>query len=689
MNKRPEQLYQDAARLLAQMTQPRGMYRYNDPRLWVVLGVLILVAGACFTSPRMPESTTRQPSATLVPATRPTVTPTPTIMVTAMETLPPAPTSIPLTWKPVWVGQEFPRDTVTAFTIDPRDPEVLYASMKRAGIYKSMDGGLSWQPSHHGLSNAQVTSMLIDSQNPDVLYAGTRGGIFKSEDGGANWTRIGEGNYLLMDSHNSHLYARDMDNIYESTDQGNSWKSVYSSKNGCPGKVYSWAIHPTDGETLFIGAGMDCEAGIYTSTDGGHTWAPVRMLDRTQNYLIEDAGLSVGLDGQGNYYFHWGPDLFHSVSGIWRTLLSGHREVPFGATFDSAGVIYFECNSFLCKFNPDEKQRLRLGKPEVAVFTIITISPQDPNTIYVAGEGIAVSKDGGQTWSKRSNGLGGMLLTLETGEGNPPTLYVQQMEEWDDRWWLYNISKVKEPGQPLYISNDGAQTWELVTDIGYYLVKDTKEQTLYRIGRGNTSGDGYLVNWIWRSQDGGRSWTKVFIPEMGPILTAQGGLLYLYMGFGLWDEAVPPYHWEYVSEDYGREWRTLKPPRDPKLCYGSTLQFIDAYRPMAIDPSDGNHVFVIDNGTLLESHDSCDTTSVFATAPNTSMNSIAFDPNSATTIYAGTDSGAYVSFDGGAAWNEINDGLLGTTVVYSVVVDKDSNVYAATPHGIFKLESSE
>jgi hypothetical protein len=110
---------------------------------------------------------------------------------------------------------------------------------------------------------------------------------------------------------------------------------------------------------------------------------------------------------------------------------------------------------------------------------------------------------------------------------------------------------------------------------------------------------------------------------------------------------------------------------------------------MAIDPSDGNHVFVIDNGTLLESHDSCDTTSVFATAPNTSMNSIAFDPNSATTIYAGTDSGAYVSFDGGAAWNEINDGLLGTTVVYSVVVDKDSNVYAATPHGIFKLESSE
>ena len=107
---------------------------------------------------------------------------------------------------------------------------------------------------------------------------------------------------------------------------------------------------------------------------------------------------------------------------------------------------------------------------------------------------------------------------------------------------------------------------------------------------------------------------------------------------------------------------------------------------MAIDPGAGDHVFVIDNGILLESHDSCETTGVFATAPNTNMNSIAFDPNQSSTIYAGTDSGAFISFDDGQTWNEINDGLLGATVVYSIVVDKDSNVYAATPYGIFKLE---
>ena len=44
------------------------------------------------------------------------------------------------------------------------------------------------------------------------------------------------------------------------------------------------------------------------------------------------------------------------------------------------------------------------------------------------------------------------------------------------------------------------------------------------------------------------------------------------------------------------------------------------------------------------------------------------------------------STDGGQTWGQVNDGLLGATVVYSIAVDKDSNVYAATPYGVFKLE---
>ncbi|HZY30298.1 MAG TPA: hypothetical protein VFF86_01520, partial [Candidatus Methylomirabilis sp.] len=69
------------------------------------------------------------------------------------------------------------------------------------------------------------------------------------------------------------------------------------------------------------------------------------------------------------------------------------------------------------------------------------------------------------------------------------------------------------------------------------------------------------------------------------------------------------------------------------------------------------------------------------------VNSIAIDLGNPDTLYAGTDDGAYVSFDSGETWGEINDGLLGATVVYSIAIDPQGNVFAATPYGIFGLEA--
>jgi photosystem II stability/assembly factor-like uncharacterized protein len=110
---------------------------------------------------------------------------------------------------------------------------------------------------------------------------------------------------------------------------------------------------------------------------------------------------------------------------------------------------------------------------------------------------------------------------------------------------------------------------------------------------------------------------------------------------------------------------------------------------LAVDPNDNNHLLIATSGKgILMSLDGCKSWnpinegigSLFA-------NTVAFDPTNTDTVYAGTDGGAYVSFDSGQTWSVINDGLLGATVVYSIVVDKDSNVYAATPYGIFTLET--
>jgi photosystem II stability/assembly factor-like uncharacterized protein len=108
-----------------------------------------------------------------------------------------------------------------------------------------------------------------------------------------------------------------------------------------------------------------------------------------------------------------------------------------------------------------------------------------------------------------------------------------------------------------------------------------------------------------------------------------------------------------------------------------------------IDPRDSNHILVAKSGEgVLGSRDGCISWQEKNTGLDSlNVNTFAMEPNNPDTVYAGPDGGAYVSFNGGQTWGQINDGLLGATGVYSIVVDKDSKVYAAPPYGIFKLES--
>ncbi len=532
---------------------------------WFVCFLLAIIIVACSDSQTVTTST-----ATNAATTTPTTTPLP-----PTATIAPTATAIPLVWERINDGQLFERDTVVAFELDAKDPDVLYVNLKNAGYYQSIDGGISWSP------------VQIENVPADIS--------------------------AKLTANNDH-----------NQDEG------YTVKNTGPDRVE-------------------------------------RM------------------------YGYWGSWNISENNGQ-----SWNEEIPMGRppsaaiAFDSEGSFYAYCDSSLCKYSPDGSQSVKLGKPGVGAFTVIALSPHGPNTMYVAGKGITVSKDGGLTWAKLNNGLGATLLTFETGEEKPPALYLQGECELsffpylEERYGFSDRYGRQEPGQPLFISNNGGKTWGLLSKTGCYLIKDADGVTLYRVARALQ----YCKNcenpdgWVWRSQNGGRTWEKMMTLHIyWNLLTlvahpTQSGTL-----FALNSDREQ----QFVSDDHGYKWERKNPPLKIKLCYGSTLQFIDKYRPMAIDPRDGNHVFVIDNGKLLESHNSCDTTQTFATPPNTSMNSIAFDPNKPDTLYAGTDEGAYISFDSGESWNQINDGLPIPLVVYSVAVDKDGNVYASTPDGIYQL----
>src|SRR5574340_1066258 len=267
--------YKDASRLLAEAVKLKRRRWYNDPRLWTGLSATLLIGLGVWLAPRTQDLFARRLARS---AAIPAATYSPANVPTAAATIAPMPTPIPLRWTRISLGQEFPRDAVTAFAVDVQDPEVIYASMKNAGVYKTIDSGMSWRPAHKGLSNTQVQSLLIDFNSPLTLYAGTLGGAFKTRDGGENWERIGAGVYLLLDYQESaHLYARDDAGIFESRDGGATWETTHSLGGECPASIGAWDIHPTQGNTIFVGSGLTCEMGVYKSEDGGRSWILLPM----------------------------------------------------------------------------------------------------------------------------------------------------------------------------------------------------------------------------------------------------------------------------------------------------------------------------------------------------------------------------------------------------------------------------
>jgi hypothetical protein len=113
--------YKDVSRLLAQTVKLKRRRWYSHPTLWGMLGLLLLVGLGYFIAPKISSFYSTQPSAQVITAT---TTPSPIPSATSTTTLLPTPTPIPLTWKRISMGQEFQRDTVTAFATDKKDPDL-------------------------------------------------------------------------------------------------------------------------------------------------------------------------------------------------------------------------------------------------------------------------------------------------------------------------------------------------------------------------------------------------------------------------------------------------------------------------------------------------------------------------------------------------------------------------------------
>ncbi|XLS29513.1 thrombospondin type 3 repeat-containing protein [Flavobacteriaceae bacterium M23B6Z8] len=179
-------------------------------------------------------------------------------------------------------GQRLPgQGRVNAIAVDPNDPDTWYVGAPAGGIWKSVNAGLNWVPLSDNLPQIGVSGIAIDPNNSNVIYISTgdddagdtvSAGVFKSIDGGLTWNETGINpsntpssmNEILMDPANSSiLWVATNDGVYKTTNGGNDWTLSLAGQN-----VKDIKLRPGSSTTVYAVT----NDRFYRSTDAGITF---------------------------------------------------------------------------------------------------------------------------------------------------------------------------------------------------------------------------------------------------------------------------------------------------------------------------------------------------------------------------------------------------------------------------------
>jgi photosystem II stability/assembly factor-like uncharacterized protein len=326
----------------------------------------------------------------------------------------------------------FKTGSVGAIAVAESDPNVVYVGMGEHavrgvmthhgdGMYKSTDAGKSW--SHTGLDSSQhISRVLVHPANPDLVLAGVQGalygpstqrGVYRSADGGKTWTRTLYVNNntgcveLSMDMTNPRiLYAAMWEHgrrpwqvisggpgsgLYKSTDGGLTWEKL---SNGLPSEMGKMAIavsrsNPEKVYALIESDSQKEAGGLFVSNNGGNQWSRVtndhRLVQRAW-YYIE---LFIDPTDENKLYVLSAP-MLKSIDG--------------GQTWDNMDTEHGDHHD-------------------------LWINPKDPKNMILADDGGAViTFNSGTTWSAQSNMPTAQLYRINVDNQFPYRIYAGQQD---------------------------------------------------------------------------------------------------------------------------------------------------------------------------------------------------------------------------------------------------------------------
>jgi len=497
---------------------------------------------------------------------------------------------------------------VNEIVFDPRNPDIMYATSEQrrrhsftkigggpeSSVYKSVDGGETWNKIMKGLPKVDIGGMGLDISpaNPEYIYlsmeaADKKGGFFRSTNRGASWEKMSDKNASGQYFNEIFCDPQDENKVYMmnvrsevTVDGGKTWKRL-STKNRHVDDHAMW-INPENTQNFLIGG----DGGIYETYDGGNTYDYKENLPITQFYRVfadnSEPFYNVFGGTQDNNSMG-GPSQTISADGIvnsdWFITNGGDG---FWSAVDPTdpNTVYAEAQyGWMVRYNKETKESIYI-RPEPRKGedtykwnwdTPLFISPHKNTRLYCAANKVFKSDDRGNTWEVISNDL-----TAQIDRNTWPVM---------DKYWsidavakdrstslwgtIVSLSESKLKENLIYAGTDdgviqvseNAKTWTKyskfpgVPEFSYVsdILPSKFDENVVFTAFNNHKRDDFKP-YILRSNNKGKSWKSISgnLPENGAVQTIEQDfinpeLLFVGTEFGI-----------FFSNNSGKTWTQLK-----------------------------------------------------------------------------------------------------------------------------------
>jgi len=197
---------------------------------------------------------------------------------------------------------------VSSIIIDYSNPSTIFigtgdrdaGDAPGMGVYRSTNGGLTWEPWKTGMNNVTVGNMIQHPTNAQILLAATSGGVYRTTNGGANWTKSKSGDFKdvkFKPGDPNTVYAASGPNFFRSTDNGITFSQVTSGLPGGQRAVIGVSAANANYVYILVSNSSSGYQGLYRSTDSGLNFSTRSTSPNIMDWSCDGSGTG----GQGWY----------------------------------------------------------------------------------------------------------------------------------------------------------------------------------------------------------------------------------------------------------------------------------------------------------------------------------------------------------------------------------------------------